>query len=156
MLIYVTNIDVILSVSTAKMIILFDTNVVLDVLLARDPYVREARALFEHLEQGHLIGFITSTTITTVYYVGRKSVGEQTIRRRIQDLLDLFSTIPVPEPVLQSALDLAFTDFEDAVLHEAARQADAEGIVTRNARDVTAAMLDIYTPTELLDTVRGA
>ncbi|MES3629916.1 MAG: PIN domain-containing protein [Longimonas sp.] len=137
------------------MIILFDTNVVLDVLLARDPYVIEAMALFEHLEQGHLTGFITSTTITTVYYVGRKSVGEQTIRRRIQDLLDLFSAIPVPEPVLRSALDLAFTDFEDAVLHEAARQADAEGIVTRNARDFTAATLSVYDSGELLQVMHG-
>lgn len=66
------------------MSILFDTNVVLDVLIARDPYAQEAMALFEYIEQDRIRGLITSTTVTTVYYVGRKAVGERLIRARIQ------------------------------------------------------------------------
>ncbi|MFO8233279.1 MAG: PIN domain-containing protein [Longimonas sp.] len=125
------------------MTVLFDTNVVLDVLIARDPYAQDATALFDHVEQGQIQGLITSTTVTTIYYVGRKAIGERPIRARIQDLLHVFATVPVHASALQSALNIDFRDFEDAVLHEAARQADADGIVTRNARDFTAATLDI-------------
>jgi len=93
--------------------------------------------------------------VTEHYYVGRKAIGERPIRARIQDLLHVFATVPVHASALQSALNIDFRDFEDAVLHEAARQADADGIVTRNARDFTAATLDIYTPAELLKAVQG-
>jgi predicted nucleic acid-binding protein len=135
------------------MTVLFDTNVMLDVLIARDPYVQDATALFNHVEQGQIQGLITSTTVTTIYYVGRKAIGEQPIRARIRDLLHIFATAPVHESALQSALNIDFRDFEDAVLHEAARQAGADGIVTRNARDFTAATLSVYSPTELLEAV---
>ena len=39
-----------------------------------------------------------------------------------------------------------FLDFEDAVLHEAARQADADALVTRNESDFRAAILAVYEP----------
>ncbi|PEN05107.1 PIN domain nuclease [Longimonas halophila] len=138
------------------MTVLFDTNVVLDVLMDRDPYVQDATALFNHVERGQIQGLITSTTVTTIYYVGRKAIGERPIRARIQDLLHVFATVPVHESALQSVLNIDFRDFEDAVLHEAARQAGADGIVTRNARDFTAATLSIYSPTELLEAVRNS
>lgn len=138
------------------MTVLFDTNVVLDVLIARDPYAQDATVLFDHVEQGQIQGLITSTTVTTIYYVGRKAIGERPIRTRIQDLLHVFATVPVHASALQSALNIDFRDFEDAVLHEAARQADADGIATRNARDFTVATLDICSPADLLNVVRGA
>lgn len=52
--------------------------------------------------------------------------------------------------MLDDALALDFQDFEDAVLHETARHAGAESIVTRNPDDFATASLAIYTPTELL------
>ena len=136
------------------MTILFDTNVVLDVLLDRTPYAESAARLFGHVERGGLAGMLTSTTVTTVYYVGRKEVGDGVARAGIQRLLDLFAMAPVYRSALQAALDSGFHDFEDAVLHEAARQARADGIVTRNADDFTAATLTIYTPAELLQALR--
>lgn len=134
--------------------ILFDTNIVLDVLLDRAPYAGDAKRLFDHVERGSLTGLLTSTTVTTVYYVGRKEVGDGGARAGIQRLLELFSTAPVHRPALRAALDSGFRDFEDAVLHEAARQAHADGIVTRNTDDFTTATLTIYTPAELLEALR--
>ncbi len=52
--------------------------------------------------------------------------------------------------VLQEALVLPFADFEDAVLHEAARSGGAEAIVTRNQDDFRQATLAVYSPTDLL------
>ncbi len=56
----------------------------------------------------------------------------------------------VDRGVLDRALDLDFADFEDAVLHEAARVGGMAAIVTRNGRDFAKATLPVYDPAELL------
>ena len=57
---------------------------------------------------------------------------------------------PVNRAVLESALGLGFKDFEDAVLHEAARHAAVDWIVTRNARDFVGGGVRVCTPGEML------
>ena len=136
--------------------ICFDTNVILDMLLQRAPHAEAANLLFAALEDQRLHGIVCATSVTTASYFVDKTYGFQRVHQDVRDLLRLFRVATVNRSVLEEAVSIGFTDFEDAVLHEAARQADAEGIVTRNARDFTAATLDIYTPTELLDAVRGA
>lgn len=85
-----------------------------------------------------------------MYHVGQKEAGDDAARVGIRRMLDLFAIAPVHRSALQNALDSGFRDFEDAMLHEAARQARADGIFMRNADDFTAATLTIYTPAELL------
>ena len=65
-------------------------------------------------------------------------------------LLGLFEVAPVTRAVLTDALDLDFPDFEDAVLHEAARHAGAGAIVTRDPKGFVKARLKLYAPEELL------
>lgn len=67
----------------------------------------------------------------------------------MRTLLSLFEIAAVNRTVLDAALDLDFPDYEDAVLHEAARQVSAQGIVTRNPRHFKKAVLPVYTPEEL-------
>jgi hypothetical protein len=62
----------------------------------------------------------------------------------------LFDVAPVTRAVLTDALDLDFPDYEDAVLHEAARHAGAEAIVTRDPKGFAKARLKVYRPDELL------
>jgi len=57
---------------------------------------------------------------------------------------------PVNRLVIENALQAKFTDFEDAVLHESARHAGAEYIITRNIKDFKKAKIPVFTPTELL------
>ncbi len=129
--------------------ILFDTNVVLDVLLKREPHAATAVRLVAAVEQGIITGYLSATTITTIFYLATKTVGAAQARQDIRRLLTLFMVAPVNRSVLEDALRSTFTDFEDAVLHEAARQSGAEGIVTRNADDFRGAALRIYAPDEL-------
>jgi hypothetical protein len=56
---------------------------------------------------------------------------------------------------LRSALDAGFADFEDAVVHEAARQAGAAAIVTRNGKDFVRSELPVFSPAELLAAMRA-
>ncbi|MCC3471298.1 MAG: PIN domain-containing protein [Microcoleus sp. PH2017_15_JOR_U_A] len=49
--------------------ILIDTNIVLDLILEREPFVESAIALFEQIERGNLEGYIAATTITNIFYI---------------------------------------------------------------------------------------
>ena len=130
--------------------VLLDTNVVLDVLLDREPWSRAATELFAAAERGRLEGMLGATTVTTIFYLARKVVGVDAARREIRRLLTLFAVAPVSRSVLGDALELDFADFEDAVLDAAARHAGAEAIVTRDPKGFAASRLPVLTPGELL------
>lgn len=130
--------------------VLFDTNVVLDLLLEREPFVTQSALLFAEVEKGEMIGYLSATTITTIFYLATKAVNVKKAHQEVSNLLELFDVAAVNRLVLEDALSLRFSDFEDAVLHEAARHAGAQAIVTRNASDFQSATLAIYSPTELV------
>jgi hypothetical protein len=97
-----------------------------------------------------LDGLLGATTLTTLHYLATKSVGTRAAQSHIRTLLGLFDVAPVTRAALTDALDLEFPDYEDAVLHEAARHTCAEAIVTRDPEGFAAARLKLYAPDELL------
>lgn len=135
--------------------ILFDTNVVLDLLLDRQPFAEPAAALFARVERGEDSGYLCATTVTTIFYLASKTLGAGQARLHVKTLLELFEIAPVSRPVVEGALLAGFDDFEDAVLHEAARHADVQCIVTRNIKDFKRASLPVYMPDELLAGLAG-
>ncbi len=132
------------------MTILVDTNVVLDVLAQREPFWPEAAAVLSAAERGDCRALLGATTITTLHYLLRKPLGAAAARSALQTLLSYCGLAAVDEAVLQRALASALPDFEDAVLHEAARQAGAAAIITRNQADFVGADLPILSPAEFL------
>lgn len=136
--------------------VLFDTNVVLDVLLDRESHVDVAGKLFALVDNGHIEGSISAATATTIYYIAAKSFGRKRAHTQVHELLALFEVAPVDRDVLDRALDLDFTDFEDAVVHEAARAAGAAAIVTRDGLDFANATVPVFDPQELLAAVAAA
>jgi predicted nucleic acid-binding protein len=130
--------------------VLFDTNVVLDVLLARPPHAAPAIDLFDRVARRELDGLLSATTLTTIFYLAAKAAGAAQAKRHVTTLLGLFEVAAVGRAVLADALALGFADYEDAVLHEAAHHAGATGIVTRDPKGFATAKLSIYSPAELL------
>ena len=130
--------------------VLFDTNVIVDLLLDRKPFAEAATRLAAQVELGSLTGVLSATTVTTVYYLVAKAAGAKTARIQVRKLLDLFEVAPVTRAVVEAALDQSIRDYEDAVLHEAAREAAVDAIVTRDLQDFLAAELTVYSPAELL------
>lgn len=63
------------------------------------------------------------------------------------------STCSSTVPRMRAPRPSCFQDFEDAVLHESARGAGADGLVTRNPEDFRTATLRVYRPNELLAAV---
>ncbi len=130
--------------------ILFDTNVLLDVFLEREPFVEASTTLFDANVRGVVDGLLGATTVTTIYYLVTKKKGRGPARRHVYELLRLFEVAPVNRQVLVQAGESEFLDYEDAVLHSAAQVSGADGIVTRNEGDFEPASLSVHTPRELI------
>ncbi len=135
--------------------VLFDTNVVLDLLLDREPFSGAAASLFERVERGEMVGVLCATTLTTVHYLLVKALGKREGAEAVERLLQLFEVAPVTRAVLETALHAGLDDYEDAVLHQAACLGGCDGIVTRNGRDFVKAKIAVFTPEELLSTLRS-
>ncbi len=134
---------------------LFDTNVILDVLLDRSPFADDAAYLLSKVEQSEITGFVCATTITTINYLATKALGSKSASLHINSLLSLFVIAPVNRLVLENAASLKFKDFEDAVLHEAALHAGAKYIVTRNSIDFKKAKLPVFEPREFINALES-
>ncbi len=135
--------------------VMVDTNVVLDVLLAREPFVDSAAEIFGLIEQSKLEGFLCATTITTVDYLLTQSITGAESRRALQHLMELFELAPINRPVIEEALRSRISDFEDAVVEQAARLAGVDIIVTRNTKDFRKSDVKTLDPEELLSTLKG-
>ena len=130
--------------------VLVDTNVVLDVLLKRQPFFEDSAGVFGFAEQSKIEGLLCATTITTIDYLLQRSLTHAAARQTLKKLLELFDIAPVNRAVLEEALKSRLSDFEDAVLEQAGRLAGAEVIVTRNQQDFRNSALKVLGPDELL------
>ncbi|TNF93657.1 MAG: PIN domain-containing protein [Gammaproteobacteria bacterium] len=130
--------------------VLFDTNIVLDVLLDRKPFSDSAAYLFSSVERTQISGYLCATTVTTIHYLVRKAMDNQTAVKQMQQLLSLFEIAPVNRVVIEQALQSSFSDFEDAVLYESARHAGVTYIVTRNVSDFSKSKLPVFNADEFI------
>ncbi len=115
--------------------ILIDTNIILDVLLAREPFLEPAKKLIRLMDAGVHHGYITANSITDIVYVARKTRSMEEIRRIVLDLLDRVAVIGIDREDIVAAFELAFTDFEDALQSACSEREQIDLIVTRNKKD---------------------
>ena len=131
--------------------VLIDTNVVLDLLLEREPFVEPAIAVFEQIERGNLDGYIAATTITNIFYIIRKTEGREVALAAINRLLIGLRFCAVDRQTVNTALSLGLKDFEDSIQLACATLNQLNGVVTRDHQDFSGSKLPIYSPAELLN-----
>jgi len=62
--------------------VLLDTNIVLDVLLKREPWAADARAIWQANDQGRITGHILASVLTDIFYIARKQAGIEAAQLR--------------------------------------------------------------------------
>jgi predicted nucleic acid-binding protein len=113
---------------------LIDTNVILDVLLDRHPHARGSVAVWAAIEAGSAQGVLAAHAVTTIHYLIRRELGIAKARQTISTVLRVFGVAVVDGRVIQLALELPLSDFEDAVTAAAAQFAGCDYIVTRDPK----------------------
>jgi predicted nucleic acid-binding protein len=97
---------------------------------------------------------VAAHAVTTIHYLIRKEMGNKKAKQIISAILKVFRVATVDGAVVQEALQLPFSEFEDAVTAAAARLAGCEYIVTRDPKGFRGFSVRSLTPeavTPLLD-----
>lgn len=133
------------------MTVLFDTNVVLDILQKREPFFSDSyRSLRKALENGDECLF-SAAAITDVFYVLRKALqSSEKAKLHIEQLSQLMTFADVQSVDIHTALMRSMPDFEDAVVDAVAERHGASCIVTRNTKDFSGSTVPAVTPGDFL------
>jgi predicted nucleic acid-binding protein len=113
--------------------VLFDTNILLDAALAREPFFALATAAMEAAGDGRVDGFVAGHAITTVAYLLQRELGTARTRHALTNFLGRLHVAAVTDEAVRLALSAPMSDFEDAVTAMAANEARVDVIVTRDA-----------------------
>ena len=131
--------------------VLIDTNIVLDFLQEREPFVEEAARIFDKVDAGEIEGFISATTITNIYYIVQKAAGREVAKNAVAQILSDLQICTVDRSTLQQAVALNFRDFEDAVQYACAIAYGVDAIVTRDRAGFTSSEIPVRLPREILE-----
>ena len=128
-----------------------DTNIIMDFVKCREPFIYEALPLIQQGEKGIHQLFISDLTFVNVAYLSKKGLSLYQLYEMLEDVYSLFEVVSIGKQAIKMALDLKYTDFEDAVQYFSAKQANADCIITRNKKDFTFSDILVYTPAEFME-----
>jgi len=131
--------------------VLFDLNVILDVIEARSPHLIHSGPALERAYQRQIQGVVCSSSIDTLAFLLQRKLSVQRARTVIKDLLEFCEVAAVSEQTIHRAVDLKMKDLEDAIVYQAAIDHACDCLVTRNLRDFPSScdLLKVLSPDEL-------
>lgn len=133
------------------MLVLFDTNIILDVLEKRPPFYHASKSVLESCVSGSVTGYIALHSISNIFYILRKRYSAADRRKLLLNILDLLQVACADHESVRNALQRDnFSDFEDCLQDECAKQVYADYIVTRNINDFSTSDIPAILPEDLL------
>ena len=134
--------------------IALDTNVLIDAIVEQREY-QDAQALIMAVAQEQLEALVSANSITDIYYILRKRIGNERTREAIWNLMSVFDVAEVNAEVCETALASPMKDFEDAVLAVCAKLAGADKVVTGDLQFLAEkeAPVEVVTVRDILDTL---
>ncbi|MBD2776711.1 PIN domain-containing protein [Iningainema tapete] len=133
--------------------VLFDSDVVLDVLLQRQPFFAASALALDTVPQEKVEGYLAAHAVTNMFYLLRRHLGSEKSREALNTLMSKMRVAAVTDAVIRSALTSSFADFEDAVTHAAAISEGIEAIATRNIKDFRMGTIPAMLPEVFLATI---
>ncbi|MDX2212683.1 MAG: PIN domain-containing protein [Oculatellaceae cyanobacterium bins.114] len=131
--------------------VLIDTNIILDFLLQREPFFQNADLLFQAIDSGRVVGCVTATSLTDVFYIARKHTGSiEQARQAILEILTALEICPVNRVILESAFVSGLADFEDAVQIACAVAQRLDAITTRDV-NFSSTLIPVLTIEKVLE-----
>lgn len=130
---------------------LIDTNVVLDVLLKREPFYNSCASVLSLARRKEIMLYISASAITDIYYIANQAMRNKAeVKSLIVKLIKVVSVAGVSEEEIRKALALPWKDFEDSVQYSVALLQKMDGIITRNPKDYKEAEIKVWDPEEIV------
>ena len=130
---------------------MIDTNIILDVLIQREPFYLHSKAVLTLCEKRKIHGFVSASAVTDIFYLTRKALGGvDAAYQVISSLLNIVQVLTVTNEDVIAAFQQRARNFEDCLMATCAKSAKCDGIVTRNKKDFLSFGIRLCTPEELL------
>ena len=130
--------------------VLFDLNIILDVLQKREAFYDFSARSLARAETGDIQGWLAAHSISTLFYLIAKDKNPEQARVAVTSMLQFLKVAPIDQGIIEQALNLPYRDFEDAVQMSAGVFINADYLLTRNVKDYQPALLTVIQPAELL------
>jgi predicted nucleic acid-binding protein len=131
--------------------VLINTNIILDFLLQREPFFQDTELLFQAIDGGQVVGHVTATTLTDIFYIARRHTRSiQQARQAVSETLTSMAICPVNRAFLESAFNSGLDDFEDAVQIFSAVTQGMDAILTRDTQGFLSSPVPILSVQECL------
>jgi len=135
--------------------VVYDTNVILDVLANRMPFADDSHAATSLAFSENVEGAITSNCVTDIAYQLRRVYPSAATRTILLDILSSLSVISVSHDDCLRACASEVDDFEDALMMVCAQRWGADRIITRDKKDFAQSSIPALTPTTFLVEMQG-
>lgn len=132
-----------------------DTSVIIDLLGKREPYFKYAKKIFELICDYKMVGYISSSAFTDIYYIGKKFYHDEKItRKKMVELLQFLEILDTMAVNVKVSFDTPMADYEDGLIEEISYNNMLDCIITRNKKDYKNSRVKVYTPSEFLTNVK--
>jgi predicted nucleic acid-binding protein len=134
--------------------LVFDTNVIVDVLINREPFFATSKKAMAAAARPGVSGAMTANSMTDIFYLLRKYQPDKSLlKKSLAGLMDYLEVLDTTRDLCRLALQSPMIDFEDALVAESARGWSADFIVTRDPLGFVDSPVKTITPEELLHRV---
>ena len=131
--------------------LLIDKNILLDVLLARKPFLKDSAEILKMTEKKDVEGFITANSIVDTIYIMRKYISDKNIRENaVQTIVNILHIVSPDKKDILKAFELNFSDYEDALQAQCALKINANYIITRDEKGFVKSAIPFQSPEEFL------
>ena len=130
--------------------VFIDTNVLLDVLLHREPFVHDSASVLNRGFKGEIALYSTPLSFSTCMFVARKMLGYANALEALKILEHHINVATMDSKQLHEALYAIAPDFEDMLQYHAAQNAGCSHIVTRNERHFPQDEIIVLSPTNFM------
>jgi len=136
------------------MVILIDTNVILDCLISRKPFTAVAESILRFCFEEKCKGYIAAHSVTNIFYITRKYFSTADRKKMLIGLCEFIEIAAIrKKQVIDALLNENFADLEDRLQVECASEINADYIITRNISDFKDSPVPAILPEDFLEKI---
>ncbi|MEQ8186680.1 MAG: PIN domain-containing protein [Candidatus Eremiobacterota bacterium] len=130
--------------------VFIDSDIILDLLMKREPHYLSAAKLFTIIEKGNVKAFVSPLIFSNLFYILRKITSKERAKNSLKKLKFLVNILEVNEYIIELSLEADFNDFEDAIQYYTALENKIDCLITRNKKDYKKSLITICTAEEYI------
>lgn len=135
-----------------NMVVLIDTNVLIDYLETREPYFEDACRLLLLCAEEKIEGYVAFHSIPNMFYIMRKTHSVKSRRAMLNEICSILTVTGASHKKVVDAINQEeFSDFEDCLQEQCAKEIKADYIVTRNINDFVSCKMKVISPKALVE-----